>query len=194
MPAASARPALAFSRLHASRCRGLTVLELVIAMTVAVLLFGMAVPAYRDAMARAQATDARAALSATLFAAMSEASVLGREIVVCAAENGQCSGGEDWSRGWIAFIDADGDRARSGGERLLREQPRLNRAVRLIGSSGRSRLVFQPFGGNAGSNTSFTLCDRRGPNAAIQLILANSGRLRTTPAPSAPALRCAAGL
>jgi len=194
MPAALARPAVTLARLRATRCRGLTVLELVIAMTIAVLLFGMAVPAYRDAVARAHATDARAALSATLFAAMSEASVLGREIVVCAAENGQCSGGEDWSRGWIAFIDADGDRARSGGERLLREQPRLNAAVRLLGSSGRSRLVFQPFGGNAGSNTSFTLCDRRGPNYAVQLILANSGRLRTAPAPATPALRCIAGL
>ena len=39
-------------------------------------------------------------------------------------------------------------------------------------------LVFQPNGGNAGSNATFTLCDGRGAARAATLVLANDGRLR----------------
>ena len=38
--------------------------------------------------------------------------------------------------------------------------------------------MFQPNGGNAGSNVTFTLCDSRGIEKATTLVLANDGRLR----------------
>jgi len=48
--------------------------------------------------------------------------------------------------------------------------------------------VFQPNGGNAGSNITFTLCDGRGAAQATTLVLANDGRMRAgTPTPAAAA-------
>ena len=63
-------------------------------------------------------------------------------------------------------------------EGLLRHQAALDGGVHLRSTRGRTRLVFQPNGGNAGSNVTFTLCDRRGRDRAVTLVLANNGRLR----------------
>ena len=58
--------------------------------------------------------------------------------------------------------------------------------MHLRSTAGRTRLVFQPNGGNAGSNVTFTLCDGRGAATATTLVLANDGRLRAgTPTPDA---------
>jgi type IV fimbrial biogenesis protein FimT len=48
-------------------------------------------------------------------------------------------------------------------------------------------------GGNAGSNATFTLCDRRGARGAVALVLSNGGRLRAGTPSAAAAQRCAAG-
>jgi type IV fimbrial biogenesis protein FimT len=58
--------------------------------------------------------------------------------------------------------------------------------VHLRSTAGRTRLVYQPNGGNAGSKVTFTLCDGRGAARAATLVLANDGRLRGgTPTASA---------
>ena len=173
---------------------GFTLLDLLLALLVAGLVFGLGVPAWTNAVARVRAGAARTAISATLFDALRNATVLGREIVVCPASGDQCIGGSDWSRGWIAFVDVDGDRLHGAAETVIDRAAALPRGVRLTGSTGRPRIVYQPYGGNAGSNITFTLCDRRGPDDALALILSNGGRLRADrPAPAAAAA-CAAGL
>ncbi|GAA4783078.1 hypothetical protein GCM10023307_04610 [Lysobacter hankyongensis] len=174
--------------------RGFTLLDLLIAMTIACILFGIAIPAYQNTVARIQAGSTRSDLTTTLFDALRHATVLGQEIVVCPASADQCVGGRDWSEGWIAFIDRDGDRMRGPGEQLIRRKSALPERIRLLGSAGRPRIVFQPNGGNAGSNITFTLCDRRGPRDAQALILSNGGRLRSDQPTPAAAATCAAGL
>lgn len=184
------RPCPARPRRHA----GFTLLELLIALIVLGLLCGVAVPAWGRIVARVHAATAREAITATLFDAQRNATVLGREVVICPASGGSCDGGSDWSRGWIAFVDANGNRLQDGTEPVFDRNPALPRDVRLTGSAGRPRLVFQPYGGNAGSNITFTLCDRRGPDDALALILSNGGRLRADRPVPAAAAACAAGL
>jgi type IV fimbrial biogenesis protein FimT len=80
------------------------------------------------------------------------------------------------------------DRARGAGERVVAAFPPLETRVHLRSTAGRKRLVFQPSGGNAGSNATFTLCDARGAGRAVQLVLANDGRVRdATPSPAVAA-------
>ena len=184
------RPCPARPRRHA----GFTLLELLIALIVLGLLFGVAVPAWGHAVARVHATSARTAITATLFDAQRNATVLGREVVVCPASGDACDGGNDWSHGWIAFVDANGNRLRDGTEPVFDRTPALPEDVRLTGSAGRPRLVFQPYGGNAGSNITFTLCDRSGPDDARALILSNGGRLRAERPTPAAATACTTGL
>lgn len=173
---------------------GFTLLDLLLALLVAGLVFGLAVPAWTNAVARVRAGAARTAITATLFNALRNATVIGREVVVCPATGDQCIGGSDWSRGWIAFVDVDGDRLHGATETVIDRASALPRGVRLTGSSGRPRIVYQPYGSNAGSNITFTLCDRRGPDDALALILSNGGRLRADRPTRAAAATCAAGL
>jgi type IV fimbrial biogenesis protein FimT len=53
--------------------------------------------------------------------------------------------------------------------------------------------VFQPTGGNSGSNATFTLCDGRGAASATALVLSNGGRMRAGRPSAAAARRCVAG-
>ena len=71
--------------------------------------------------------------------------------------------------------------------------PSLPWPLHLRSSTGRTRLVFQPNGGNAGSHVTFTLCDGRGIEKATTLVLANDGRLRQGKPTEAAAQACVDG-
>jgi type IV fimbrial biogenesis protein FimT len=177
----------------ASLSPGFTLIDALLGMSIAVIVFGIALPNYRDAVAQVHASAARSAMTMSLFGAMRDATVNGQEAVICpSSDETGCLNGTDWSQGWIVFIDLNGDRRRSPNEALTGRQPKLSGDVRLHSTQGRPRIVFQPNGSNAGSNVTFTLCDRRGPKEALRLVLANSGRLRALPARADAALACTA--
>lgn len=169
---------------------GFSLVEVATAMAVAAVLAGVTLPAYRGAREAAHGAAARAALGESLIAAISHAANAGNEVVLCPGDANGCRTSIDWSRGWVAFADTDGNRQRSPGEPLLREQTALQGQVHLRSTTGRTRLIFQPNGGNAGSNVTFTLCDGRGPAKATTLVLANDGRLRNGTPTRAAAEAC----
>lgn len=161
------------------RVSGFTLIELLAILAVAGILLGVALPAFSGALEAARAQDARAALFTTLVSATARATATGTHAVLCPSADGQnCLDSADWSLGWIAFLDHDGDRQHAPGERIIQQQTALAGKVRLRSTEGRKRIVFQPSGSNAGSNVTFTLCDGRGPAKAQTLVLNNQGRLR----------------
>ena len=170
------------------RIRGFTLIEAVIAMAVLSLLVATAVPAWSGALESAHATSAKAALVETLTRSISHAALAGSEVVLCPGTAEGCRDSVDWSAGSIAYADIDGNRQRGPNEILLQVQPALSGKTHLRSTVGRTRVVFQPNGGNAGSNITFTLCDGRGAAQATTLVLANDGRMRAgTPTPAAAA-------
>ena len=168
------------------RIRGFTLVEAVIALAVLALLVGAAVPAWSGVLETAHSTSAKTALVETLTRSVSHAALAGTEVVLCPGTADGCRDTVDWSGGWIAYADIDGNRQRGPGETLLQAQPALSGKTHLRSTIGRTRVVFQPNGGNAGSNITFTLCDGRGAAHATTLVLANDGRLRAgAPTPAA---------
>lgn len=175
--------------------RGFTLIEVLIALAIVGILVGIAVPAWSGARAAVHAGSARAALLDSLLVATRHSTLAATRVVLCASRDGrECSGDPDWSGGWLVFADPDGDREHDGSETLLRRQPALAGSARLRSTSGRTRLVFQRHGGNPGSNVTFTLCDGRGMESAIALVLGNGGRLRSAIPDPAAASDCVRSL
>lgn len=172
---------------------GFTLVEALICLAVASILLCVAGPACADLVQRSHAAAARAALLDSIARAVRHSALAGSEVVLCPGAAAGCTATDDWSGGWIAYADIDGDRIRDAGETLLHAMPALASGIHLVTSSGRKRLVFRPLGGNAGSNATFTLCDRRGAGSAVSLVLSNAGRLRVGRPSAAAAQRCAIG-
>lgn len=176
------------------RARGFTLVEALVALAIASLLVATALPAAADALARTRASAARATLLASLTTAIGHAAATGVEVVLCPGGPGGCRDTMDWSGGWIVFADLDGNRRKGPTETLVQQAPALADGVALRSTTGRRRLVLQPNGGNAGSNVTFTLCDRRGVAGAVTLVLANHGRLRAGEPARGAAEDCVAAL
>lgn len=174
--------------------KGFSLIEAMIVLLVAAILLAVAIPAWSNATSAAHNVAARGSLGTSLLDATRHAAITGREVVVCAGTHAlQCSGQPDWSGGWIVFADLNGNRVREPAETLVRQAPALGGRVRLRSTPGRTRLVFQPSGGNAGSNVTFTLCDSRGIAKAATLVVANDGRMRTGTPTAKAAAACVHG-
>ncbi len=156
------------------------------------ILAGVAVPAWSSASEAARSGSAQAALGVSILDAVSHAALTGSEVVLCPGSAAGCRPSIDWSEGWIAYADLDGDRIRDPNETVLKVARPLGGKVHLRSTQGRTRLVFRPNGGNVDSNVTFTLCDGRGVAKASTLVLANNGRLRSGIPTGAVALACLA--
>jgi len=174
--------------------KGFTLIEAMTVLAVAAILLLVAIPAWSNAASAAHNGATRAALASTVLDAVRHSALMGAEVVVCpVTTEPQCSGSIDWSGGWIVFADLNGNRMRDPHETVVGQAPALEGGVRLRSTTGRTKLLFQPNGGNAGSNVTFTLCDKRGVAKASTLVLANDGRLRQGIPSAAAAQACVYG-
>lgn len=161
--------------------KGFTLLEAVIVTAVVAALAGAAIPAWQSARASASAGKARTEMLQTILAAVRHSALAGTEVVLCRPSGPsveKCARTTNWTDGWALFADRNGNGLREANEPVILRQPPLSGGVRLWTTEGRTRLVFQPSGGNAGSNVTFTLCDDRGPTKAVTFVLDNDGRMR----------------
>ncbi len=168
--------------------RGLSAIELLIALCILAVLFGVAIPSISGAFEASRSTSAQTALVGSFMAAVSGATNAGTRAVLCPSSDGvNCLADPDWSGGWIAFLDADGDREHGAGEPLITQHGALEGKVRIRSTAGRTRIVIQPGGSNAGSNVTYTICDGRGAAKAETLVLNNRGLMHAG-VPSAVAI------
>ena len=174
--------------------RGYTLLELSIGVAIVAVLLNVAVSGYESAVQAARTSATRSALFATLARARTTAAIWGADVAMCPSADGQrCLDRDDWHLGWIAFADSNDSDTFDAGDSVLMREGAAGEGVRVVTSGGRKYLEFQPNGGNAGSNTTFTFCDRRGRAKASAIAMANVGTYREVkPRPSALERACAA--
>ena len=175
---------------------GFTLMEALASMAVVAVVAGIAIPSWQAARASAHAGQARTEMLETMMAAVRHSTLAGTEVVLCHPADeavGQCSNTSNWSGGWALFADLNGNRRRDANEPVVHRQSALAGGVKLWTTEGRTRLIFQPNGGNAGSNVTFTLCDERGADKAVTFVLANDGRMRWGRPTTAAAQQCAYG-
>ena len=157
---------------------GITLIELMFALAVVAILCGFASRGVSAAVNASRTSNGLSSLVASLTRARSAAGNYGVEVVLCPSSDGtSCSDGFHWENGWIAFQPQDGATDRGPTDPILLRQEALPDKVHLVTSTGRTRIRFQPSGGNVGSNVTFTFCDGRGERAAQAYAMSNAGNL-----------------
>lgn len=175
------------------RNRGITLLECLIASLVLAVLLATAIPLVGRWIDKAQMAAVGTRLAESVLLAHRAAIASGTRTVLCptAADAAGCVEGSDWSEGWLAFADRDGNRRLDAGDTLLARYPGPGGRLRLLSTDARPRIVFQAEGDNAGTNLTFTVCARHAQ--PVSIVLSNSSRMRTEPAPAATAGDCPQG-
>lgn len=171
------------------RIRGLSLIEAMVVLALAASLVLAGVPAFAEAIQRNRVTLALHLLMADMAMARSTAVIRGEQVVVCPMDrSGGCSTASDWSRGWLVFVDLDGDRRPGATEQVLRATDAPTGPGFALRSS-RPYLRYQRDGRSAHSNLTVHVC--RHGSVAGQVVVNNHGRARSTrPAAGLP---CPAG-
>lgn len=164
-------------KMHAE---GVTLIELLVALSVLAILLTLGVPAFNGFLASTRMSAASNDVVSSLHLARSEAIKRQSSVTLCASENAlspapTCSGAANPGSGWLVFVDADGDVSVDAGELIvsargpLLEQISLNSAW---GNGGDGAPFYAGFGSTgqrqdhaaAGSRSlvNIQLCDERG--------------------------------
>ncbi len=164
----------------ASGCKGASLMDLLVTVTIASLLFGIGIPGFQHYLADSRLVSSSNLLSRSLALARSEAVKRNHHVVICKSRDQQnCSSAGSWRQGWIVFEDRLPDRQRDKNEPLIFVKSELPAAVHLDYAAFRSSnfIAFRPTGITK-TNGTFTLCYNREANSARALILSKTGRIR----------------
>jgi type IV fimbrial biogenesis protein FimT len=103
------------------RSRGLTLIELMIAVAVVAVLMALAAPSFEQAVNGNRLSSAAAETIAAAQLARSEAIRHNRRVVLCRSEDGSaCSATNASWPGWIVFVDTDADGTRDNDEPVVK--------------------------------------------------------------------------
>jgi type IV fimbrial biogenesis protein FimT len=173
-------------RRHETTAR-LDLIELLIAARpVAAGSCGLALPALANALRIARSASGARDLLASLVLRTGAPALEAPRGAVPQPKGAACSDGPDWSSGWLVFLDSNASRELEGGEPACCAGSRPAGARAPAQQRGRTRIVFQGNGGNAGAATcNFTLCDGRGRAGPSRWCWPTFGRLRDVADPSA---------
>lgn len=153
---------------------GISLVELLIAMALAVVLLSIAVPAFTGFQARRATDAALAALSHDLALARAEAIRRGNSVTICGSDDGTtCSGQNDWRGGWLLYDRrAAASAPASAASVVLRVQGPLQGIASLAVNLGiLTRITFGPTGIGAGANGNIQVTPTADPQGMRMLCL-----------------------
>jgi len=157
--------------------RGMTLPELLAAFAVLAVILALAVPSVHWLLLEARMAGTVNSLVHAIHLARQAAHQDLRDVVVCRSITGaSCAASGNWSSGWLAFVNEDGDDPPvvDPGERVLHATQRQDLASI---TSNRRAYVLRPFPLRA-TNGTLVFCDERGASGARALILSYTGRPR----------------
>lgn len=174
--------------------RGLSLIELLVAMSIAVILLTIGVPSFVDMITSNTATSYANDLLADLNYARSEAITRGDQVVVCkgtaTAANSVCTGGE-WENGWKVFVDCNNDQVitaagvasecpGNAAEEVLRVHAPLSSGWTMRGNNNViNRITFQATGLTSNNGTLVVCKDDVVNNERLKAVVLHiTGRAR----------------
>ena len=174
---------------HPYRAKGFTLVELLCAVALLGIVVTLAAPNFSALIQRMRVRQAVMELKGALYVARSEAVRRAEDIKLRkrdSAEGKNCTGtANDWSCGWIAFLDNDGDASYSEtntgeADELLRSFPApIDTTVRF--TSNASVLTVNRWGTINGVGAGFVVSPQSPGSSdfAITVCVSTGGRVRT---------------
>jgi type IV fimbrial biogenesis protein FimT len=124
--------------------RGLTLVEMLVALTIAAILASTAVPSFLWSLSSYRVSGQVNGWIGDLQYARAEAIKRGQTVTLCISTNGTscATGTTSWQSGWIVFADADGDATVDAGEVVLRTQAALTGGSTFSASNNVRAVTF----------------------------------------------------
>jgi type IV fimbrial biogenesis protein FimT len=168
---------------------GVSLVELMVTVSMAVTLSVIAVPAFTNLKIRSERKAMVNALMTDLAHARSASINRGKRVVVCPSEDQMyCDSDAGWTQGRIVFVDQNNSAERDEGEPLLYSGGALPGGWHLSGTGSFARYVsYHPLGRplqrtGAFQAGSFRLCHEQAPDAfgSNSVVVSRAGRPRVT--------------
>jgi type IV fimbrial biogenesis protein FimT len=159
---------------------GFTLIELLLVLAVLAILSLLSAPAASRIVQDNRMAITVNRLTGLLAYLRTEAVKRGQDGVLCKSVDGlRCTKNDQWDSGWLAYIDRNRNRRVDADDLRLTAHPALPEGISLtLRAAGTSNyLVYRP-DGSAGSNGTFTFCQRDQPELARALIFTRQGRVR----------------
>ena len=172
---------------------GFTLIELIVTVSIAAILVSIAAPSFSSMLERNKATVAANEMVSALLLARSEALKRRNNVTVCTSvDQTTCAGtGEqDFSKGWIVFVDCDKDRvvdalvdcgnAALEAETLIKAQlGSKGMKVKKDGASANAHYFTYNFTGRSDVSATFTVTKENASTTLKEVRIALTGRVRT---------------
>jgi len=180
---------------------GFTLIELMLTITIAAILLGLAAPSFVTFKRNSELTSATNSLVGALSIARGEALKIGQNVVVIPAS------GSDWNSGVTVFVDANSNLALNTGERIVFQQAASPSYITVSGAGAGAGgslpyVMFDPSGysrTSAATYQSATLTLARSdvssgqqPEQTRVIVIAKTGRVRACKPASSSDTTCTA--
>ena len=167
---------------------GFTLIELLIAISISMIILTFAVPSFSSFIMNGRVTTYTNTLLSDVNYARHEAVTRGDKVILCRSanptNNSPSCGGDtnNWSTGWLVFVDTDGNSSYdTGTDTLLRATAAAPGSVQIkTNGPSNENLVYKGDGiiDMAGGSAVFAVCDERGEFHGNQLQVSPTGRPR----------------
>lgn len=169
--------------------RGMTLIEVLVALSVLAILLAIGVPAFNQFVVSNRLSAYSSDMLSTLTLARSEAIKRNSRVVLCKSADGEsCAGAGSWNQGWIVFADPNNNANRDAGEQAVYKAPALQSGYVFDGINGFIGSVSYDTQGRATQAGTVTLCPPA-PAASGQgreIVVSASGRPRASKIASCP--------
>ncbi|WP_024327736.1 Tfp pilus assembly protein FimT/FimU [Thioalkalivibrio sp. AKL19] len=167
-------------------CKGITAIELMVALGVLAILAMLAAPSFGQMLERQRVIGATNSLLNAMHLARSEAIKRNERVTLCPSSDGEtCREDGDWADGWIWFADRGNTGDRADGDPLIGHAAPNLANVQVSGNSPvRDYVSYVPRGttqrtSGALQMGSFTVCGRA--EEGRRVIVSSIGRPRSEP-------------
>lgn len=178
----------AFAALHAGnvrprrrRTRGVTLIELLVAISILAIVAAIATPNFSTFLHNSRISSESAKLFADIEMARSEASRRNATVTICPIASGNaCS--QDWTQPRVIFIDANNDGTYGAGEELIRNGDAPTGRVVIAAANlgtGANLVRFRSSGISNAPTANWSFCESNSTLSGQTLSLNGSGRPTT---------------